>query len=178
MVPQLLMLRQTTVPTVIDSGYILTLGAYRGLYILNWILRFADREEKQTPEIRAVIFGIIQTALYLDFAWVYWTRQRVKLRNGGVVDSEDYSRGFLVGKLLGKGDEGGVEGQEEEGGRRGGRWGKRGVSVSADDDVIVPGGKKKTQQEEDGLADFVDEDEEVVGDARTQQGKGLMEGRT
>ncbi len=40
-VPQLLLLRQTTVPTVIDSGYILTLGSYRAFYILNWIVRFA-----------------------------------------------------------------------------------------------------------------------------------------
>ncbi|CAD0098322.1 unnamed protein product, partial [Aureobasidium mustum] len=27
-------------------------------------------------------FGVIQTLFYFDFAWVYWTRQRVKLRYG------------------------------------------------------------------------------------------------
>jgi hypothetical protein len=37
--PQLLLLRQTTVPTVIDSYYLLALGSYRGFYILNWIHR-------------------------------------------------------------------------------------------------------------------------------------------
>lgn len=76
-VPQLLLLRQTTVPTVIDSGYILTLGAYRAFYILNWIVRLASKEHHF--EWRAVLFGVIQTAFYVDFAWVYWTRQRVKV---------------------------------------------------------------------------------------------------
>ena len=58
--PQLLLLRQTTVPTVIDSGYILTLGSYRGFYILNWIVRFF--RENHHFEWPAVLFGIIQTA--------------------------------------------------------------------------------------------------------------------
>ena len=36
-IPQLLLLRQTNVPTVIDSYYLVTLGAYRGFYVLNWV---------------------------------------------------------------------------------------------------------------------------------------------
>lgn len=92
----------------------------------------------------AVIFGIIQTALYVDFAWVYWTRQRVKLRNGGVVDSEDLSRGWLVSRLLGRGrdsfdeEDGNAENAVANGitkTARGG-WGARGVSVSADEQVL------------------------------------------
>ncbi|MCJ1411516.1 hypothetical protein MMC19_005606 [Ptychographa xylographoides] len=141
--PQLLLLRQTTVPTVIDSFYLLTLGSYRAFYILNWILRYFVDEFK--PSTIAVIFGIVQTAFYLDFAWVYWTRQRVKLRNGGIVDSEDLSRGWLT-KFLGRGvadiDEEArptTDGaHDEETGRQVGsqnRWGARGVSVSADDGV-------------------------------------------
>lgn len=90
-----------------------------------------------------VIFGLIQTAFYLDFAWVYWTRQRVKLRNGGVVDSDDLSRGWLVTRVLGKVRDS-VDDEEghEQGGLQGGatksqrgKWGTRGVSVSADDPV-------------------------------------------
>jgi ER lumen protein retaining receptor len=161
--PQLLLLRQTTVPTVITSFYLLTLGSYRFFYILNWIWRAAGEEHFFDPT--SVIFGVIQTALYVDFAWVYWTRQRVKLRGGGVVDSDDLRKSWLVGGLLGRGsasaDNGrpGLEEEEEEeeedierGHTRGGtgtpkttgngntrkpapsnRWGKRGVSVSADD---------------------------------------------
>src|SRR5271163_1171757 len=89
--PQLLLLRQTTVPTVIDSFYLLTLGSYRAFYVLNWIVRYASSDRNHFPETEAVIFGVIQTAFYVDFAWVYYTRQRVKLRNGGIVDSEDLS---------------------------------------------------------------------------------------
>ncbi|KAL9101877.1 MAG: hypothetical protein Q9163_002922 [Psora crenata] len=176
-IPQLLLLRQTTVPTVIDSGYILTLGSYRALYILNWIDRFAHKKVRN-PDWRAVMFGIIQTAFYIDFAWVYWTRQRVKLRNGGVIDSEDLSRGFLVSKVLGGG--GGDVDEESDpldgqtthgnGGSRaitGGRWGRRGISVSADEDVILPSGQQKAlkdvQAHDDDLGDFMDDNESDGG---------------
>ena len=142
-IPQLLLLRQTTVPTVIDSFYLLTLGSYRAFYILNWIVRLASSEHHF--EWRAVLFGIIQTAFYVDFAWVYWTRQRVKLRNGGVVDSDDLSRGFLVSRVLGREN---ASMEDEERGpidearsngstsvpKKGGNWGPRGISVSADED--------------------------------------------
>ncbi|KAG7292953.1 hypothetical protein NEMBOFW57_002998 [Staphylotrichum longicolle] len=98
--PQLLLLRQTTIPTVITSFYIVFLGSYRGLYLLNWILKELDTNMKR-PNPISVIFGVIQTALYLDFAWVYWSRQRVKLRNGGVVDADDLSRGWLLRRIFG-----------------------------------------------------------------------------
>lgn len=142
-VPQLLLLRQTTVPTVIDSGYILTLGSYRAFYILNWIVRLVSDEHHF--EWTEVVFGVIQTAFYVDFAWVYYTRQRVKLRSGGLVDSDDLSRGFLVNRVLGKAaqqddedEAGGPDGAAENGSvgpkpNGMGRWGARGISVSADD---------------------------------------------
>ncbi|KAJ7460298.1 ER lumen protein retaining receptor-domain-containing protein [Mycena latifolia] len=98
-IPQLILLRETTVPTVITSHYLLALGSYRGLYIPNWIYRyFVDR----MIDPIAVVFGVIQTAFYLDFAWVYYSRQRIKLRDGVLVDSEDYKRGWLVRWLSGK----------------------------------------------------------------------------
>ena len=189
-IPQLLLLRQTSVPTVIDSGYIIFLGAYRALYILNWIVRFATKDESN-PSWRAVVFGIIQTALYVDFAWVYYTRQRVKLRNGGIVDQDDLSRGFLVGKLFGRadGDTDEERGQSDSNGAarvgsnaNGGRWGKRGVSVSADDDLPQTGAKPKgldqsKAQGNDDLEDFVDDesDDEVPSDR--QQATGLIRGQ-
>lgn len=139
--PQLVLLRQTSVPTVIDSFYLVTLGSYRAFYILNWIVRYFGKEHHFEPI--ATIFGIIQTAFYVDFAWVYWTRQRVKLRNGGVVDSEDLSRGWLVGNLVGRNeadrDKAGTSdsvsdhSQPNFSVRSGGQWGVRGISVTADD---------------------------------------------
>ncbi|KAF8917104.1 ER lumen protein retaining receptor-domain-containing protein [Mucidula mucida] len=97
--PQLVLLRQTTVPTVIDSYYLLALGSYRGFYILNWIYRWFT---EGVVDPIAVTFGIIQTALYVDFAWVYYGRQRIKLRAGALIDSQDYGRGWLVGRLVGR----------------------------------------------------------------------------
>lgn len=140
--PQLLLLRQTSVPTVLDSYYLVALGSYRALYILNWIYR-GIAEHHFDPI--SVIFGIIQTALYVDFAWVYYTRQRVKLRGGGVVDSDDLSKSFLVRRIIGRGSRADTEddgiADEDEGLHRQengtinnqNRWGARGVSVSADD---------------------------------------------
>ena len=168
-VPQLLLLRQTTVPTVIDSFYLLTLGSYRAFYILNWIVRLASSEHHF--EWRATLFGIIQTAFYVDFAWVYWTRQRVKLRNGGVVDSDDLSRGFLVSRVLGRGDASmedeervPVNGAGSDGSlgapKNRGNWGPRGISVSADEEVMdrTQQPKGDTRTREDDLTALVEGD--------------------
>lgn len=99
----------------------------------------------------SVTFGVVQTLLYVDFAWVYWSRQRVKLRGGGVVDGEDLGRGWLIGKILGRGGNALESVDEEEGdaflGQEEGvirpaapkharSWGARGISVSADDGVV------------------------------------------
>ncbi|KAL6253105.1 hypothetical protein RBB50_000826 [Rhinocladiella similis] len=136
--PQLILLRQTTVPTVIDSFYLVTLGSYRAFYLLNWIYRAFTPSK---PDAISVIFGIVQTAFYVDFAWVYWTRQRVKLRGGGVVDAEDLRKGWLVNRVFKQGQEPTEEDEAEAGNRepngnaqpKVNRWGPRGISISADD---------------------------------------------
>ncbi|CRK31599.1 hypothetical protein BN1723_019406, partial [Verticillium longisporum] len=144
--PQLLLLRQTTVPTVIDSFYLVALGSYRALYLVGWISRELDLSDKP-PNAVSVVFGIVQTALYVDFAWVYYTRQRVKLRNGGVVDADDLNRGWFLHRIFGKPSNQDYGEEDEESApalgrhesRRGGsrsKWGARGISVSADDGVL------------------------------------------
>jgi hypothetical protein len=185
--PQLLLLRQTTIPTVITSFYIVFLGSYRGLYVLNWIWRGLDTNDKK-PNPVSIIFGIIQTALYLDFAWVYWSRQRVKLRNGGVVDADDLSRGWLLRRIFGNkqfardidGHGAHGEGEDEEsapalggrggfnhhvgggggGGGGGGRpkWGSRGISISADEGVL------EHERERGRFGDDDDDEEHGVTD--------------
>lgn len=175
-VPQLLLLRQTTVPTVIDSFYLLTLGSYRAFYILNWIVRLASSEHHF--EWRAVLFGVVQTAFYVDFAWVYYTRQRVKLRNGGVIDSDDLSRGWLVSRVLGRGDASVEDGErglfngiEDDGNveptsKRGSNWGARGISVSADEGVMDTRNKQTTRA---GPKDSEATDDELVGIANHEE---------
>ncbi|KAI2622575.1 ER lumen protein retaining receptor-domain-containing protein [Hypoxylon sp. NC1633] len=162
--PQLLLLRQTTVPTVIDSFYLLTLGSYRGFYILNWILRELDVNDRK-PNAVSIIFGVIQTALYVDFFWVYYTRQRVKLRAGGIVDADDIRRGWLLNRIFGHKRFQAAEGDDEEsapalGGRNGAaassqqrrsKWGSRGISISADEGV-----HEHEQHNADADDDFTD----------------------
>lgn len=160
--PQLLLLRQTTVPTVIDTYYLLALGLYRGFYILNWIVRELDISDLKPKPVQ-VLFGILQTALYVDFAWVYYTRQRVKLRSGGVVDADDMRKSWLLRRIFGKhvDREAGSGGDDEEGapalGGRNGRsaWGARGISVSADDGVLGGEGQPfmEDDEEEHGVTD-------------------------
>jgi ER lumen protein retaining receptor len=108
------------------------------MYVLNWIMRGANETRYADPT--SWVWGSIQTALILDFAWVYWTRQRVKLRRGGVVDSEDLGRGWLVGRFAGRksvdfdfDEEAAVPQREEPGATN--KWGRRGISVSADEGV-------------------------------------------
>jgi hypothetical protein len=127
--PQLTLLAHTSVPTVINSYYLLALGSYRALYIPNWIVRATDKKDLFFEPV-AVIFGVLQTCLYIEFAWIYWRRQRVKLRNGGgVLDSEEFARGLVLGRLVG-----GNVGKGGVGERRtGGGWRGGGLSVSADD---------------------------------------------
>ncbi|GIJ99260.1 ER lumen protein-retaining receptor 3 [Aspergillus viridinutans] len=174
--PQLLLLRQTTVPTVIDSYYLLALGSYRAFYILNWFVRGFGSEKHWDPI--AMIFGILQTALYIDFAWVYYSRQRVKLRNGGVVDSEDYSKSWIVNKvfnirrrresldeeqnLTGEG----MEGERGAGGDRpsNNRWGARGISISADDTLDEHTRRKPGDADNEGLEGFLEDEDDSLDD--------------
>ncbi|KAH8680077.1 ER lumen protein retaining receptor-domain-containing protein [Tricladium varicosporioides] len=172
--PQLLLLRQTNVPTVIDSFYLIALGSYRGLYILNWIWREFDTNGRR-PEPISIIFGVIQTAFYCDFFWVYYSRQRVKLRHGGIVDADDMGRGWLLRTVFGnKRVMGNMDDEEsapalghedEEGGRPvpprvGSKWGSRGISVSADEGVLAGERERESvfQGQEDGIVDAGDHD--------------------
>ncbi|KAF4469297.1 ER lumen retaining receptor [Fusarium albosuccineum] len=162
--PQLLLLRQTTVPTVIDSFYLVSLGSYRALYCVNWFLREFEVSGR-APNTVSVIFGIIQTALYVDFAWVYYTRQRVKLRGGGIVDADDMRRGWLLRRIFGKRFEHADDDEEsgpgfdddDTGVRRSARpkWGARGISVSADDGVLE---QERHNRDRDELGGPVDPD--------------------
>ncbi|KAL1896707.1 hypothetical protein Cpir12675_002655 [Ceratocystis pirilliformis] len=153
--PQLLLLRQTSIPTVINSFYLLALGAYRALYVLNWCVRSLDKEDYPLNHV-SVFFGIVQTVLYADFFYVYYSRQRVKLRNGSIIDSEDMDRGWIINRLFGHNIEplahndeenprslrrigdlsvnAGSHSQSASASRA--KWGSRGISISADDDTL------------------------------------------
>ncbi|KJA28775.1 hypothetical protein HYPSUDRAFT_33128 [Hypholoma sublateritium FD-334 SS-4] len=69
--PQLFMLQRTGEAENITTHYLAALGAYRALYIPNWIYRYFT--EGLVDPI-AVTAGIVQTGLYLDFFYVYFTK--------------------------------------------------------------------------------------------------------
>jgi len=64
-------MQRTGEAETITSHYLFALGAYRALYILNWIWRyFVDHQIYWI----VVISGIVQTAIYSDFLYIYITK--------------------------------------------------------------------------------------------------------
>ncbi|RPA93329.1 hypothetical protein L873DRAFT_1705832 [Choiromyces venosus 120613-1] len=151
--PQISLLRYTAIPTAITSYYLLALGVYRALYIPNWIVRYNDPTDKFF-EPWAVIFGVLQTILYIEFAWIYWRRQRVKIRdNGAILDGEDFIAGGLILRWIG--EIGSKSGERATGGgwRGRGAGGNGGISVSADEEADLVGGEfgDSDDDEDEGL---------------------------
>ncbi|KAF9448276.1 ER lumen protein retaining receptor [Macrolepiota fuliginosa MF-IS2] len=69
--PQLFMLQRTGEAETITTHYLAALGVYRALYIPNWIYRyFTDG----IVDPIAVTAGLVQTGLYVDFFYVYFTK--------------------------------------------------------------------------------------------------------
>ena len=56
----------------ITSHYVFALGAYRALYLVNWMYRYFT--EPKFHDWISVYAGLVQTILYLDFFYVYFTK--------------------------------------------------------------------------------------------------------
>jgi len=69
--PQLFMVSKTGEAETITSHYLFALGAYRALYIFNWIYRYAD---ESYYDLIAIFAGIVQTVLDCDFFYLYVTK--------------------------------------------------------------------------------------------------------
>jgi len=69
--PQLFMLQRTGEAEAITTHYLAALGAYRALYIPNWIYRYWTDGSIDPIAITA---GLVQTGLYLDFFYIYFTK--------------------------------------------------------------------------------------------------------
>ncbi|KAI6029396.1 hypothetical protein PISMIDRAFT_680340 [Pisolithus microcarpus 441] len=69
--PQLFMMQRTGEAETITTHYLAALGVYRALYIPNWIYRYYT---EGTVDPIAIVAGIVQTGLYLDFFYVYVTK--------------------------------------------------------------------------------------------------------
>ncbi|XP_062153923.1 ER lumen protein-retaining receptor B-like [Alnus glutinosa] len=79
--PQLVLLQKSRNIDTLTGDYVFLLGAYRALYILNWVYRFfmENHQFRWIPWIS----GLVQTALYADFFYYYiksWkNREKLKL---------------------------------------------------------------------------------------------------
>ena len=71
--PQLFMLQRTGEAEAITAHYLFALGTYRALYIPNWIYRYYTEGPRKVDTI-AVVAGVLQTLLYSDFFWIYYTK--------------------------------------------------------------------------------------------------------
>ena len=70
-IPQLWMIQKTGEASNVTAHYLFALGMYRGLYIVNWFYRYVV---EGIVDWIAVSAGLLQTALYADFFYLYVTR--------------------------------------------------------------------------------------------------------
>ena len=75
--PQLFMLQRTGEAETITTHYLFALGAYRALYIPNWVYRYFTED---TVDAIAIVSGLVQTALYSDFFYVSFSLSLSTLR--------------------------------------------------------------------------------------------------
>ncbi|KAK1272369.1 ER lumen protein retaining receptor [Acorus gramineus] len=79
--PQLVLLQRSRNIDNLTGNYVFLLGAYRALYLINWIYRFfvENHQFRWIPWLS----GILQTAMYTDFFYYYirsWqNRETLKL---------------------------------------------------------------------------------------------------
>ena len=91
--PQLFLLQRTGEAETITTHYLAALGAYRAFYIPNWIYRYGGDNSlrvvsiltnfpifcnrwymEDAVDIIAVVAGLVQSGLYADFFYVYFTK--------------------------------------------------------------------------------------------------------
>jgi len=72
--PQLFLLQKQGEVENLTSHYVFALGAYRALYLLNWIFRYFTEEDY----LQRIVWmaGLTQTALYCDFFYHYYQSKK------------------------------------------------------------------------------------------------------
>jgi len=71
--PQLILMQRYGNIENLTANYVFSLGAYRGLYILNWVTRYLTEQHYHTSKVTWIVWisGFVQTALYCDFFYYY-----------------------------------------------------------------------------------------------------------
>lgn len=66
-----MMMQRTGEAETITTHYVFALGAYRALYLVNWAYRWYFEAHYDWI---AWVAGLIQTGLYADFFYIYFTK--------------------------------------------------------------------------------------------------------
>lgn len=100
--PQLFMLQRTGEAETITTHYLFALGAYRALYIPNWIYRYIaqDWHDSRSVKTITIVAGIIQTILYSDFFWIYYTKWVPRFHPKWVDSKTNVIKEFSKGRNL------------------------------------------------------------------------------
>lgn len=69
--PQIYLLVETEKYDALTSHYLVCLGLYRLFYIFNWIYRYTTEGTVLWVSVAA---GVLQTLLYVDFFYRYFTQ--------------------------------------------------------------------------------------------------------
>ncbi|CAB1106319.1 unnamed protein product [Ectocarpus sp. CCAP 1310/34] len=69
-VPQLMVLQRYREVENLTGHYVFLLGAYRSLYLVNWVYR-AHYEDGYQHNVLVYIAGLVQSLLYADFFYYY-----------------------------------------------------------------------------------------------------------
>jgi len=72
--PQLFLLQKQGEVENLTSHYVMLLGAYRGLYLLNWVYRYFT----EVDYVQRIVWiaGMVQTGLYCDFFYHYYQSKK------------------------------------------------------------------------------------------------------
>jgi len=84
-VPQMTLLKRKKVVENLTANYIVALGAYRGMYLINWAYRFLVDPISGIEFFIKVAAGLVQTGLYVNFFMIYWQSRKGGAFGGDVI---------------------------------------------------------------------------------------------
>lgn len=84
-VPQMALLRRKKVVENLTANYIVALGLYRAMYLVNWAYRWCVDPISGIEFMIKVAAGLVQTGLYVHFFQIYWNSKKSGNFGGDVV---------------------------------------------------------------------------------------------
>lgn len=80
-VPQMTLLKKKKVVENLHANYIVALGLYRAMYLVNWAYRWCVDPISSVEFFIKVAAGLVQTGLYANFFQLYWKHKNSETGN-------------------------------------------------------------------------------------------------